>query len=166
MHFRAEIYRLLGLWGKVKKEVVSTLKLFALKEYKIAALKTSFLRIFLLHLFTPFKRLFAPTFRRPFSKLCRYLESLGKINKKKWSQIVKLLLIKGVNSPRKKKFFFPRLILPCQQYFFGIGAPIRIGLQMFCLPYEGFLYLYVSLMQVLFETTNENNISIIFPPIL
>ena len=39
------------------------------------------------------------------SKFIRYSESLGKINGKKWSQIVKLLLIREVKSPRKKNCF-------------------------------------------------------------
>ena len=39
----------------------------------------------------------------------RDLESLGKSNGKKWSQIVKLLLIKGLHLPRKKSSFFGEL---------------------------------------------------------
>ena len=53
----------------------------------------------------PFKGFFAPTSRRPMSKHFRFSESLGKSNGKKWYQIWKLLLIKGVKSPRRKKFF-------------------------------------------------------------
>ena len=53
----------------------------------------------------PFNGLFAPTSRSPMSKIFRFSESLGKSIAKKWSQIWKLLLIKGVNSPRQKKFF-------------------------------------------------------------
>ena len=52
---------------------------------------------------TPFTGLFAPTSRSPMSKLFRFSESLWKSNGKKWSQILKLLLTKGVKSPRKKK---------------------------------------------------------------
>ena len=40
------------------------------------------------------------------SKLFRFSESLEKSNGKKWSQISKLLLIKGEKSPRKKKVSF------------------------------------------------------------
>ena len=40
------------------------------------------------------------------SQLVRYFESLGKSNGKKWSQIVKLLLIWGVKSPCEKKVSF------------------------------------------------------------
>ena len=61
---------------------------------------------FLLHLFTSFKRLLSPTSQNQMSKLFRYSESLSKSNGKKWSQIWKLLLIKGVKSPRKKSFIW------------------------------------------------------------
>ena len=61
---------------------------------------------FFLNLFTPFKRLFACTFQSQMSHLFRFLEPLGKSNGKKWSQILKLLLIKGVKSPHKEKFVF------------------------------------------------------------
>ena len=37
------------------------------------------------HLFTPFKRFFAPTSQSPMSKLFRFSESFGKSNGKKWS---------------------------------------------------------------------------------
>ena len=46
--------------------------------------------------------LFASYSRSPMSKLFRFLETSGKSNGKKWSQIGKLLLIKGVRSMRKK----------------------------------------------------------------
>ena len=45
------------------------------------------LYVFPSHFLTPFNGLFAPTSRSPMSKLFRYLESLGKSNGKKWSQI-------------------------------------------------------------------------------
>ena len=54
----------------------------------------------------PFKGLFAPISRSWMSKVFRDSESLGKSNGKKCSQIWKLLLIKGVKSPRN--FFFVR----------------------------------------------------------
>ena len=67
-------------------------------------------RLFLVHptvvSVLPFKRLFAPTSRSRISKNFRDSESLGKGNGKKWSQILKLLLIKVVKSPRKKKLVF------------------------------------------------------------
>ena len=49
---------------------------------------------------------FSPTSRSRMTKNFRDSESLGKSNGKKWSQIYQLLLIKGVKSPRKKKFVF------------------------------------------------------------
>ena len=102
------------LWVKVMEKVVSDLKTFTNKRCKIAARKKNCFcanfallsMIFLVSVFlTPFNNLFAPTSRSPMSKLFRVSESLGKSNGKKWSQIWKLLLIKGVKSPRKKKFF-------------------------------------------------------------
>ena len=54
----------------------------------------------------PFKRLFAPTSQSRMSKNFRDLESLGKSNGKKRSQIWTVLLIKGVKSPRQKNFVF------------------------------------------------------------
>ena len=76
-------------------------------------------RIVLLLVFlTPFNGLFAPISRGPMWKLVRVSKSIGKSNGKKWSQICKLLLIKGVKSPRQKKNFngfftpFKRLFAP------------------------------------------------------
>ena len=55
----------------------------------------------------PFKRLFVPTSQSRMSKNFRDSEFSVKSNGKKWSHFQKLLLIKGVKSPRtKKKFFF------------------------------------------------------------
>ena len=48
---------------------------------------------------------FCPPSRSLMSKLFRFSESLGKSNAKKWSEIWKLLLIKSVKSPRRKKLF-------------------------------------------------------------
>ena len=55
------------------------------------------------------------------SEIFKDLESLGKNNGKKWSQILKLLLIKGVKLPRKKKLFFGKFCLT-EQDFLGIGV--------------------------------------------
>ena len=59
---------------------------------------------------TPFNGLLAPTSQTPMSKLFRFSKSLGKNKVKKWSQIGKHLLIKGVKLPWQKKvvcwFFF------------------------------------------------------------
>ena len=62
----------------------------------------------------------------------------AKNNKKKWSQILKLLLIKGVKLPHKKSLFLGKFCLT-EQNFFGIGATIYIGREILCLPYVGFL---------------------------
>ena len=58
----------------------------------------------------PFKRLLAPTSRSWMSKVFKDLESLGKSNVKKWSQILKLLLTKGVKLPHTKKLVFGRIL--------------------------------------------------------
>ena len=94
--------------------MVSDLKTFAHKGWKIAAAKEVFYGFFLL--FTPFRSLFAPTSQSLMSKLFRFSESLEKSNGKKWSWIWQLLLIKGVKSPRKKKLFLWQ-ILPYYQDF-------------------------------------------------
>ena len=122
---------------KVYKKRILDLNSFAPTGCKIAAAKKLFFTD-LCYLFTRFKRLFAPTSQSLTSKLFRYLELLGKIYKKKWSQIVKLLLIMGVKSPRKRSFFFCEFCLTSR--IFGIGATICIGREMLCLPYVGFLY--------------------------
>ena len=57
------------------------------------------------HVSTQFKHLFASTSQSPSSKILRFSESLRKSNGKKWSQIWKLLLIKGVKLPHKKVNF-------------------------------------------------------------
>ena len=49
-----------------------------------------------------FKRLFAPTSRSRISNMFRDLESLGKSNGKKWSQIRPFLFGSALKSPRKK----------------------------------------------------------------
>ena len=81
--------------------MVSDLKTFAHKGGKIA--EKVFFYIFF-YLSTLFKHLFAAHFLK--SKLFRFFGSLGKSNKKKWSQNWKLFLIKGVKLPRKKKMYF------------------------------------------------------------
>ena len=83
-----------------------------------------FLQIFFLcslHL-----NLLCPISRSPISKLFRFSETLVKTNGKKWSEIWILLLNKGV---------FALLA-----GYFGIGATIRIGRKMICLPYAGLIY--------------------------
>ena len=167
--------------------MVPNLKTFSNEGCKIAAQKKFVLgrilhlwaECFLVYVFlTLFNGLFAPTSWNPLFKLFRFLEFLGKSNGKKWSQIWKLLLIKGAKSPRQKKFFtdfflhlftpFKCLFPPTSQspmskllrfseslrkviernevvwdlktvaYKGCIGATIRIGREMLCLPYAGF----------------------------
>ena len=84
-------------------------KFFLVKGVKLPRQKAFFTDLFF-NFFTPFKRLFAPTSQSPMSKLFRFPEYLGKNNTKKWSQIGKLLLIKGVKLLHKKKFVFQKFL--------------------------------------------------------
>ena len=129
------------------------MKTFAHQGCKIAAVK-KFLRIFSYNLFSPFKHLFTPTSQGPISKLFRFSKLLEKSNGKKWFQVWKLLLIKGVKSPCKKKFT-PPANLPYYQNFFGIGATILIGREMLCLLCAGFAVaiLFWNLLCVYIEQT-------------
>ena len=95
----------------------------------------------------PFKRLFAPTSPSRMSNIFRDSESLWKSYGKKLSQNLKKIPIKGVKSLRKKKVFFSAnsgllnslIIRSIKSRFYGIDATIRIGQEMLCLPYAGFL---------------------------
>ena len=87
-------------------------KLLPIKGAK-SPLQKKFLRIFF-HLFTLFKRLFAPISWSPMSKLFRFSESLQKSKWNKWPQIWKLLLIQGVKLLCKQKLVFLQ-ILPYYQ---------------------------------------------------
>ena len=109
-------------------------KLLLLKGVKLPRPKQIY-RFF--YLFTPFKRLFVPTSQSPMSNLLRLFESFGKSNAKKWSQIRKLLLIKSVKSPNKKRKKSASFSLLAG--FFVVGATIRIGQEILCLPYAVFL---------------------------
>ena len=62
---------------------------------------------------TQFNGIFAPTSWSPMSKLLGFSESLGKSVGKKWSQIWRFLLINGVKSPWKKKFFTDFFLFVC-----------------------------------------------------
>ena len=69
--------------------MVSDLKFFAQKWFKIAAAKKLFTDL-LFNLFTfevPFKRLVAPTSRSRMSNIFRDSESLGKSHGKEWSEM-------------------------------------------------------------------------------
>ena len=54
----------------------------------------------------PFNGLFAPTSGSRMSNFFLVLESLGKSNGKKWSNIWTFLFGSGLKSPHKKKYFF------------------------------------------------------------
>ena len=89
--------------------MVPDLKSFVHKEYKIAAANFFFYIFFFFQFVPSVLTSFCPHF--PKSKLFILLEFLGKSNGKKWSEIWKLLLIKGVKLLRKKKFFFDKFWL-------------------------------------------------------
>ena len=82
----------------------------------------------------PFKRLFAPTSQSRMSNIFRDSESLGKSNGKTWPQIWTFLF--GWFFWFFKKIWFLGILGPPS---YGIGATIRIGREMLCLPYAGFL---------------------------
>ena len=65
----------------------------------------------------PFNGLFAPTSRSRMSNIFRDMESLGKSNGKKRSQIQTFLFVSSLKLPRKKKVFFCVLILPYKTWW-------------------------------------------------
>ena len=70
--------------------MVSDLKTFAYKECKIAATKK---KKDFFHLFTLFKRLCAPTSWSPMSQLFRFLQSLGKSNRKRCKTAALIIIV-------------------------------------------------------------------------
>ena len=114
------------------------MNIFVWKLSKIAAQKKVFFSLTFFTFEVPFNGLFSPTSQSWMSNIFRDSESLGKSNGKKWSNIWTFLFERGLKSPRKKKFF-------CCCWFclgppsYGIGATIRIGWEMLCLRYAGFL---------------------------
>ena len=73
------------------------------------------------NLFTPFKGIFAPTYQSSINIF--FPESLEKSNGKKWSEILKLFLIKGLQLPRKKSLFFGKLCsLRIFPYFVSLSS--------------------------------------------
>ena len=107
-------------------------KLMLIKGVKSSPQKKVFYRFF--YLFPPFKSFFAPTSKSPLSKLLRFLESLGKSNGQKWSQMWKLLLIKGVQAPRKigreiLYILYGGFLLHVYPYFLLFWVVIRLILQ-------------------------------------
>ena len=69
---------------------------------------------------TPFKHLFCPHFPKSNFQTFRFSEFLGKTNRKKWSQIWILLLIKGVKSPRKKSLIFDKFCLTSRIFLVSV----------------------------------------------
>ena len=110
----------------------------------------------------PFNGLFAPTSRSRMSNIFRDSESLGKSNEKKWSHIWTFLFGSGLKSPRKKKLVYFGWFFPFFKKigflgifgppYCGIGATIRIGREMLCLPYAGF---FLSLCLYQSSVSNE-----------
>ena len=113
------------------------MNIFVWKLSKIAPQKKVFFSLIFFSFEVLFNGLFAPTSQSRMSNIFRVSESLGKSNGKKWSNIWTFLLGSGLKSPRKKSFFFCWFCLGPPSY--GIGATIRIGREMLCLPYAGFL---------------------------
>ena len=91
--------------------MVSDLKFFAKNCVYLPRRKKFFHRFFSSHLFTPFNGPFAHTSWSPMSKIFRYLESLGKSNGKKWSQIWTFFLKNCVKMTWKKSFL--RIFVIC-----------------------------------------------------
>ena len=125
-----QTFQIFGILGEKKwKEVVSYWKTFAHIWCKIAAGKKKFFFnvIFFLQLFTPFKRLYASTSKSPMSKLYRFLKSLGKSNRKRWSQIQQLFLVNGVKLLRKKMQFWGEFCLTSRIIWYQCQSPHRSG---------------------------------------
>ena len=78
------------------------------------------------HLFTLFKRLFAPTSQSQMSKPFWFSEFIGKSSGKKWSRIWKLLLIKGVKSTHKKNLFFSEFCLSSIFFLVSVLLPALV----------------------------------------
>ena len=145
-------------WGKVMERNGLGYEPFCLKIVSKRCAKISFFFFTFSTFEVPLNGLFAPISRSRMSNIFRDLESLGKSNGKKWSNIWTLLFESGLKSPRKKKFFccwfcltnhggnhasrwiigFLGILGPPS---YGIGAIIRIGREMLCLPYAGFFHL-------------------------
>ena len=96
---RSNFFRFSESLGKSNRKKLSKIfKLSLVKGVKLTQQKKNygFFCIWSLQ----FQGIFAPTSLSPMSKLFRFLESLGKSNGKKLSQIWQLLLIRGVELPQ------------------------------------------------------------------
>ena len=101
----SKLFRHLESLEKSNGNKLSEIWTFLLKN-GVQSLRHFFFFTVFCHLLTPFKDLFDFTPRSPMSNCFRFLDSLGKSYGKKWYQIVKLSIINGLKSPRKKKFSF------------------------------------------------------------
>ena len=120
-----------------------------ISDWKLSKIATQKKKFFFFTFFTfevLFNGLFAPTSQSGMSNIFRDSESLGKSIGKKWSNIWNFLFGSGLKSPRKKKKFFVVAYFALQNMVettlppsYGIGATIRIGREMLCLPYAGLL---------------------------
>ena len=125
--------------------MVSDMNIFVWKLSKITAQKKVFfsslfslLRYRLTVFFPPLPEVQCPIvleIRNPWGKV---MERSGLTLQQFWFG-------SGLKSPRKKKFFFFWFCLGPPSY--GIGASIRIGREMLCLPYVGFKKKYFSSWQ-------------------
>ena len=106
----------------------------------LQSLRRNFFFTDIFQLFILFKRLFSPSSWSPMSKLFRFLESFGKSIGHKWSQIWKLLIIKGA----KKKLYFGEFCLTSRILLVSVLLTAsRDSLYPVC----WILYLYLRLIQ-------------------
>ena len=105
--------------------MILDLKTFAPKGCKIAMAKKGFYEFF--HLFTPLKRLFAPTFQSQISKLFRLFESMGKF-----------FSHKGCSIAAHKTYFLANFALLAGFFFWYWSYTIHISREILCLQYADF----------------------------
>ena len=98
------------------------MNIFVWQLSKTAAQKKVFFLQFFFTFEVPFNGLFAPISRSRMSNIFRDTESLGKSNRKKWSQIWTFLFENCLKLPRKKKFFFSHFFT-FEVPFNGLFAP-------------------------------------------
>ena len=115
----SKLFRYSESLGKSNGKKWSQIWTFLFKNGLKSPRRKKTLRIFF-HLFTPFKRLFAPTSWSRMFNIFRDSESFGKSNGKKWSQKWKLLLLKGIKSPRWNFF--------CGFFFFICSLRLNVFL--------------------------------------
>ena len=116
---------------------MSDLNIFAQKRSTIAMTK-KYKLIFFFIICSLNLNVFLTHFPKSNIKTFLSRKPLGKRNGKKWSQIWKLLLIKSVKLLRAKKIILGKFCLT-SRIFVDIGETIRIGQEIFWLPFAGFL---------------------------